>query len=217
MDFYNVVSNLEIITDEINFAPTKLLVRSVLEQFNITKYNLFNGIVPDFLVTFLIWVPFFTCIDIKFIYIKKYRFLLKIRNFLRHIFINFFKIIFSIFCPTPDIAKNYFFGRFVKLFIKTFFQLMLRKRLLVFLRSNSQIAKIKIQLGIQHALESNFGHAYPFTIRLYQYYPFILSIFVIIALTNLNGLLFYGFTNTAFLLQNFVFSFETVVGLTLLV
>jgi len=49
-----------------------------------------------------------------------------------------------------------------------------------------------------------------------NYYPYIFVTFFLIVCHNFNGLIFYGFTNTAFLLQNFVISFQAVVGLTLI-
>ena len=66
-------------------------------------------------------------------------------------------------------------------------------------------------------LLTNFGDHYPYFTRLLNYYPYLAMVFFLILIHNFNGLLFYGFTNTAFLLQNFVISFQSVVGLTILV
>jgi len=57
---------------------------------------------------------------------------------------------------------------------------------------------------------------YPYYNRLLNYYPYFFSVFFLILFHNFNGLLFYGFTNTAFLIQNCIISFQSVVGLTIL-
>merc|ERR1712110_545725 len=73
--------------------------------------------------------------------------------------------------------------------------LFIKKKLILFIRCNSQVVKFKIQYTFQQAVETNFGHGYPYYSRLLNYYPY---------------------TNTAFLLQNFVISFQAVIGLTLI-
>ncbi len=197
----------ELFIEEVNFFG------SVLEQFNITKYNLFD-LFFDSLLPLMITLPI---LSVNFLYYLAQLRLDNLVLYIKNFFIRFIGFIVSLYRPTMINTKNFFFGRFVLLFVKTFFKLYIRKRLMMFWRTNSQIIKLKTQLGIQEAIKSNFGNHYPFTVRLYEFYPFIVNVFVLIALTNLNGLLFYGFTNTAFLLQNFVYSFETVVGLTIMV
>ena len=101
--------------------------------------------------------------------------------------------------------------------LKTYFKLLIKKRLVLFTRFNSQIVKFKIQYIFQKVVETNFGHGYPYYTRLLNYYPYLFITFFLIVCHNFNGLFFYGFTNTAFLLQNFVISFQAVVGLTFIV
>merc|ERR1712137_182836 len=60
------------------------------------------------------------------------------------------------------------------------------------------------------------GDHYPFTIRFYNYYPFLYHIFLFILFNNLLGLVPYGFSNSAFIIHNFVLSFFCLVGLTLI-
>merc|ERR1712137_1430410 len=52
-----------------------------------------------------------------------------------------------------------------------------------------------------------FGDHYPFTIRFYNYYPFLYHIFLFILFNNLLGLVPYGFSNSTFIIHNFVLSF----------
>ena len=80
-----------------------------------------------------------------------------------------------------------------------------------------QVIKVKFQYKLQQIVKTNFGHGYPYFSRLLNYYPYILATFLFIILNNFDGLFFYGFTNTAFLLKNFLISFQIVVGLTLIV
>lgn len=114
-------------------------------------------------------------------------------------------------------TKNYTYGRLMIFCLKNYFRLLIKDKLILFIRCNSQIIKFKIQYNFQKAIKTNFGHHYPYYSRLLNYYPYLFVIFFLILCHNFNGLFFYGFTNTAFLLQNFVLSFQAVVGLTILV
>merc|ERR1711976_816802 len=68
----------------------------------------------------------------------------------------------------------------------------------------------------QTILKPTFGDHYPFTVRFYNYYPFLYHIFLFILFNNLLGLVPYGFSNSAFIIHNFVLSFFCLVGLTLI-
>lgn len=188
---------------------------SVLEQFNITKYNLFANLLKIF-EPLIILLPLVYINPVYIIPKRNLKYFVGIREGFFSFLRRFFGLFISLYKPTPNNTKNVFFGRFVNLAIKSIFKIFVRKKIMVYWRTNTQLFKIKLQVGIQEGVKSNFGTIYPFKERLYVFYPFILSVFLLIALHNLNGLLFYGFTNTAFLLQNFVYSYQIVVGLTLL-
>jgi len=68
----------------------------------------------------------------------------------------------------------------------------------------------------QLILKPTFGDHYPFTVRFYNYYPFLYHIFLFILFNNLLGLVPYGFSNSAFIIHNFVLSFSCLVGLTVI-
>lgn len=204
---FNSFPNIDL-TDDV------VLMLSVLEQFNITKYNLLSGVL-DALIPLSIITPF-VYIDFRSIIERRsYKFLgvtlIKVQRCLQVIL----RFIFSLFGPTPDNTKNFYYSRWVQLVTKMFFKLYIKRKLSIFCKTNTYIVKIKIQLGIQEGVRSNFGHSYPFVNRLYEFYPFMFTIFFLIVLNNLNGLLFYGFTNTAFLVQNLSFSSQIVLGVTI--
>ena len=190
---------------------------SVLEQFEITKYS-FNYFCSIFffskereqkIISFVSKILLF--INNK-IFFQRIQFGKPFR-----IIIKFFKIIQSFFLPNSFSTKNYMYSRIMSFCLKTYFKLFIKKRLILFIRCSSQIVKFKIQYNFQKAIETNFGHGYPYYSRLLNYYPYLFVTFFLIVCHNFNGLFFYGFTNTAFLLQNFVMSFQAVIGLTLIV
>lgn len=190
---------------------------SVLEQFEITKFS-FSYFCSFFflstekeqkIISFFSKILLFINNEILLINFKF--------DTLKRIIVKFFKVIQSFFLPNSFSTKNYMYSRIMSFCLKTYFKLFIKKRLILFLRCNSQIVKFKIQYIFQKAIESNFGHGYPYYSRLLNYYPYLFVTFFLIVCHNFNGLFFYGFTNTAFLLQNFVISFQAVVGLTLIV
>lgn len=194
---------------------------SVLEQFDITKIYFswslpFLGILPiQYIFNFffntkivLVYNWFKVCFFNFYNYKIVGQFLL--------FFKNIFQIIQSFFVPTGYFTKNYTYGRIAYFGLRVFLNLFIKKKILMFWRFNSLVVKIKIQLIFQQAIKTNFGDHYPYFTRLLNYYPYLAMVFFLILIHNFNGLLFYGFTNTAFLLQNFVISFQSVVGLTIL-
>merc|ERR1712137_1289176 len=121
----------------------------------------------------------------------------------------------SFFMPTVVSTKNMMFKRITILCFKQYLRLLVKKKILVFWRCNSQVIKVRSTVLFQQMVKANFGLFYPFKNRLLNFTPMLNTIFIVILVHNFNGLLFYGFTNTAFLLQNMVISFACVVGLTL--
>lgn len=183
-----------------------IMLFSVLEQFEITKFT-FNPL-------FYLRSGFFKKI---FLFFKRKIFLMKLKyRSLKRFFIKIFYLIKSLFIPNSYSTKNYSFSRIMYFCLKKFFRLSIKHKLVLFFRFSVQIIKLKITYKLQQAIETNFGHGYPYYTRLLNYYPYLLATFLMILLQNFNGLYFYGFTNTAFLLQNFVISFQIVVGLTLI-
>jgi hypothetical protein len=183
---------------------------SVLEQFEITKFSFFFFSIEkeQKIVLFFNKILLFIKNDILLMNVKF--------DALQRIIIKFFKTIQSFFLPNSFSTKNYMYSRIMSFCLKTYFKLFIKRKLFLFLRCNAQVIKFKIQYILQKAIESNFGHGYPYYSRLLNYYPYLFVTFFLIVCHNFNGLFFYGFTNTAFLLQNFVISFQAVVGLTLL-
>jgi ATP synthase subunit 6 len=85
------------------------------------------------------------------------------------------------------------------LFPKTIFQLIIEKS----------------HITAQQILKPIFGSHYPFTMRFYQYYPFLYHLFLFILFNNLLGLVPYGFSNSAYIIHNLVLSIICLVGLTI--
>lgn len=190
---------------------------SVLEQFEITYFEL--GSLFLSLTNFTLINSFFlyyrNCVISLEIFFQNKKIFLAKRKLL-YIFKKFYLFLQSFFIPTLYLTKNYAYGKIAFLYAKHCFGLFLKKTILLFWRFNIQILRVKFQMGYQQAIKVNFGDHYPFYSRLLNYYPYLLTVFYFILYHNFNGLLFYGFTNTAFLLQNFMISFQSVVGLTLL-
>lgn len=85
------------------------------------------------------------------------------------------------------------------LFPKTIFQLLIERS----------------HIMAQQILKPIFGSHYPFTVRFYQYYPFLYHLFLFILFNNLLGLVPYGFSNSAYIIHNLVLSMICLIGLTL--
>jgi F-type H+-transporting ATPase subunit a len=186
----------------------------VLEAFAIDKHRIgiFNNDSVSFFKKYLyffydIWIE-----KVRPFYHSKIQF----KNILFYYFKLFYKYIQSFFFPTNYSTKNYTYGRITQLVVKTYFRLLAKNKLLIFYKYNLQVIKMKIQFKFQQIIKDNFGLHYPYSNRLFMYYPYFVVIFFLILFHNFNGLLFYGFTNTAFLLQNCVISFQSVIGLTIL-
>lgn len=184
-----------------------IMLLSVLEQFEITKFT-FN---PLFYTRSGFLRKLILFFERKIFLMKK-----KYRS-LKRFFIKAFYLLNSFFIPNSYSTKNYTFSRIVYYILKRYFYLSIKHKLVLFFRFSVQIIKLKITYKLQQAIETNFGHAYPYYTRLLNYFPYLLATFFTILLQNFDGLYFYGFTNTAFLLQNFIISFQIVVGLTLIV
>jgi len=137
-------------------------------------------------------------------------------GFFFHVLFVWFYLIKSFFFPSPFLTKNFIYGRLARFVLKFWFQLFIKKKIYIFFKYKAQYIKNTINLLFQQNIKTNFGHHYPYYNRLLNFYPFFISIFFLILFHNFNGLLFYGFTNTAFLLQNCIISFQSVVGLTIL-
>jgi len=86
------------------------------------------------------------------------------------------------------------------LFPKTIFQLIIEKS----------------HIMAQQILKPIFGSHYPFTVRFYQYYPFLYHLFLFILFNNLLGLVPYGFSNSAYIIHNLVLSLICLIGLTIM-
>jgi len=187
-------------------VQTDYQINSVLEQFGITKMvfsvNLSNVYVWTFFQTYLISVISGLWYDL---HIKTYR-----------IFRKILQLILSFGQPTFASTKNYMFGRIVKVLFNFYMRFLIKKKILAFWRCNAQVFKIKSSVMFQQMVKSNFGLFYPYKNRLLNYTPFLKVIFYTILCHNFNGLVFSGYTNTAFLFQNLVISVSCVVGLTLL-
>lgn len=87
-------------------------------------------------------------------------------------------------------------------------------KLKIFYTSSWEYILNNLHSFTQSTIKSTFGDHYPFTVRLYNYYPFLFHIFIFILMNNLLGLIPYGFSNSAFLLHNFTLSFSCLIGLT---
>merc|ERR1712137_1210345 len=159
--------------------------KSVLEQFCITKFSFLILSMShfSFLGSFKAFV--FKKLQTMFFGIKK--------------LIQFF---LSFFMPTVVSTKNIMFKRITILCFKQYLRLLVKKKILVFWRCNSQVIKVRSTVLFQQMVKANFGLFYPFKNRLLNFTPMLNTIFIVILVHNFNGLLFYGFTNTAFLLQN---------------
>lgn len=190
---------------------------SVLEQFEITKFPKSVG---------LLLFTTHSCKERKVIfffekialYISQRFFSLKYKRYtLKKLFYRLYKFVVSFFYPSRLECKTYTYAKLMRIGISTYLKILTRRKLWLFIRYNAIIIKFKIQLNFQYALETNFGRLFPYYNRLLNFSPYLYSLFLMILCHNFNGLYFYGFTNTAFLLQNFVMSFQTVVGLTIIV
>lgn len=190
---------------------------SVLEQFEITKFT-FSALFFAFFFSKEKQINIISFLSKVFLFFNRKIFLIEVKyRSLRRFLFKTFSILTSFFIPNSYSTKNYMYSRLMSFCLKNFFKLFFRQKLVLFFRYSVQIIKVKIQYKLQQAIETNFGHGYPYYSRLLNYYPFLFVTFSMILSHNFNGLYFYGFTNTAFLLQNFVISFQVVVGLTLIV
>ena len=195
---------------------------STLDQFEITKFPLSgkDGIVykvsyfvfgkkvivnlSEFLEKLLIkFICYIHLFGIKFTFLKK-------------LLIKIYLEIRGLFFLNTSSTKNYMFSRIMNLCSRTILKLYIRKKILLMTRFNAQVIKERIHVEFKNIIISNFGHKFPYYNRLLNYLPYLFYIFISIVLYNYNGLLFYGFCNTAFLFQNIVISFQIVVGLTLI-
>lgn len=191
---------------------------SVLEQFEISSFEFspfFIGLSGFSFLNKLHFIYRNNLLSFQIYFQNKAVFLVKRKIFF--LLKKLYLFIQSFFLPTIFFTKNYVYGKTVFLYVKHCLGLFLKKTILVFWRYNILIIRLKFQMTYQQAIKTNFGSHYPFYSRLLNYYPYLLAVFILILYHNFNGLLFYGFTNTAFLLQNFLISFQSVVGLTFLV
>ena len=192
-----------------------LIFYSVLEQFEITKLTFgslfFKNDLSLSRVIIYVKVKFGEYVNVKLLgyFSDKY---FNVKNIL--LFLA--KYIESFFHPTSEFTKNYIYGRIALKGIKYKLNLFIKKKILVFCRCNSQIVKLKFQVILQQVLKTNFGLHFPYYNRLLNFYPYIMLTFVLILAHNFVGLLYYGFTNTAFLFQNLELTWSSVVGLTFL-
>lgn len=159
---------------------------SVLEQFEITKFSL--GGVCCFVLGERVTLFIYKC----YIVFRQYIFWRIEPKFYAAALRRLFQIIESFFHPTSYSTKNYMFGRIAAFVIKYYLNLFVKKKILIFFRSNAQIIKLRIQSKFQQVIKVNFGSHFPYYSRLLNYYPFLLVIFLLTVLHNFNGLLFYG-------------------------
>lgn len=189
---------------------------SVLEQFEITKFSL-NWLFSLYFFLDKRYKKIITFITKNLLLINYKFFAIKLRyRTLKLLLVKFLKMLQSFFLPNSYSTKNYTYSRIMQICLKNFFKLLVKRKLSIFFRFAPQIIKIKIQLKLQQLIKTNFGDSNPYYRRLLNYYPYLFLTSFLIVCHNFNGLLFYGFTNTAFLLQNLVISFQAVVGLTFL-
>merc|ERR1712184_146815 len=145
---------------------------SVLEQFEITKFS-FSYFFSTFFSSSEKGKKIISFINKILLFISNKILLIRFRS-LKRIIVKLFKVIQSFFFPNLFSTKNYMYSRIMSFALKTYFKLFIKKKLILFIRCNSQVVKFKIQYTFQQAVGTNFGHGYPYYSRLLNYYPYIL-------------------------------------------